>query len=87
MPYDPMHRACAARPTQETTQAMASHSLTAAHALPQDAARAHLIGRLWLPDVGPVLVACHRGQLHDLSRLALTLNNDRPLLFAFFVCE
>jgi fumarylacetoacetate (FAA) hydrolase family protein len=40
--------------------------------LPDDAGQALLIGRLWVPDVGPVLVAHHEGALFDLSRLAAT---------------
>ncbi|WP_038217600.1 fumarylacetoacetate hydrolase family protein [Xenophilus azovorans] len=43
----------------------------AAH-LPQDAARAMLVGRLWQPGVGPVPVAVRGDALHDLSRLAPT---------------
>ncbi len=31
-----------------------------------------LIGRLWLPDLGPVLVGVHAGGLYDLSRIAAT---------------
>ncbi|MDM0075737.1 fumarylacetoacetate hydrolase family protein [Variovorax sp. J2P1-59] len=46
--------------------------LSTAQYLPRDADRATLIGRLWLPDVGPVLVAVHEGGLHDLSRIAPT---------------
>ncbi|MDM0021772.1 fumarylacetoacetate hydrolase family protein [Variovorax saccharolyticus] len=46
--------------------------LTPAQSLPRDAERATLVGRLWLPDVGPVLVAVHEGGLHDLSRVAAT---------------
>ncbi len=42
--------------------------LSPAQSLPRDAERATLVGRLWLPDVGPVLVAVHDGDLHDLSR-------------------
>ncbi|MES2956812.1 MAG: fumarylacetoacetate hydrolase family protein [Pseudomonadota bacterium] len=40
--------------------------------LPDDAAHALLIGRLWQPGIGPTLVACHDGALLDLSRLAPT---------------
>ncbi|MGO4396043.1 fumarylacetoacetate hydrolase family protein [Variovorax sp. M-6] len=46
--------------------------LSPAQSLPRDAERATLVGRLWLPDVGPVLVAVHEGGLHDLSRFAAT---------------
>lgn len=47
-------------------------TLSPAQSLPRDAERATLVGRLWLPDVGPVLVAVHEGGLHDLSRFAAT---------------
>ncbi|HZF83126.1 MAG TPA: fumarylacetoacetate hydrolase family protein, partial [Burkholderiaceae bacterium] len=40
--------------------------------LPQDAERATLVGRLWQPGVGPVLVAVRGDALHDLSALAPT---------------
>lgn len=46
--------------------------LSPAQSLPRDVERATLVGRLWLPDVGPVLVAVHEGGLHDLSRFAAT---------------
>ncbi|MCX7226609.1 MAG: fumarylacetoacetate hydrolase, partial [Burkholderiales bacterium] len=42
------------------------------HTLPSDHTRALLIGRLWLPGTGPVLVTLHDGHLHDVSPLALT---------------
>ena len=47
-------------------------SLDFTHTLPDDAREALLIGRIWQPGVGPVVVACHGGALHDLSRLAAT---------------
>ena len=40
--------------------------------LPHDAGHATLVGRIWQPDVGPTLVAVHRGGLHELSQLAPT---------------
>jgi fumarylacetoacetate (FAA) hydrolase family protein len=43
-----------------------------AAALPADAEHATLIGRLWVPGTGPVLVAVQAGAVHDLSNLALT---------------
>lgn len=46
--------------------------LSPAQSLPRDADRATLVGRVWLPDVGPVLVAVHEGGLHDLTRIAAT---------------
>jgi fumarylacetoacetate (FAA) hydrolase family protein len=47
--------------------------LTKTHCLPEDAERAALIGRVWLPDVaGPAVVAVHGDGLHDLSRMAPT---------------
>lgn len=49
-------------------------SLRTSDALPRDAARATLVGRLWQPDVGPVLVAVQGDYLHDLSRVAPTLS-------------
>ena len=47
-------------------------TLTANAVLPQDHARARLIGRLWQPGVGPVLVAASMSAVHDLSGLAAT---------------
>ena len=48
------------------------NALTPAQSLPQDAERATLVGRVWQPGTGPVLVGVHRGALHDLSALAPT---------------
>ena len=45
---------------------------TAHSALPHDAAQATLIGRLWLPGTGPVLVRVTPEGVYDLSTLALT---------------
>jgi fumarylacetoacetate (FAA) hydrolase family protein len=50
-------------------------TLSSAHSLPRDAARATLVGRLWLPDVGPTPVAARDGGLHDLSRIAPTMSH------------
>ncbi|MDE1949326.1 MAG: fumarylacetoacetate hydrolase, partial [Burkholderiales bacterium] len=46
--------------------------LDLAGTLPEDVDKALLVGRLWQPGVGPVVVAHHAGALHDLSRLAAT---------------
>jgi fumarylacetoacetate (FAA) hydrolase family protein len=51
---------------------MTHTALDFADTLPQDADRALLVGRLWLPGTGPVLVACHAGALWDLSAVAPT---------------
>jgi fumarylacetoacetate (FAA) hydrolase family protein len=58
--------------------------LTPERALPEDASRAHLIGRVWSPQVeGPVLVHVVGDSVHDLSAIAPTcsqlLNLDDPL--------
>jgi fumarylacetoacetate (FAA) hydrolase family protein len=53
-------------------------------ALPDDASRAELVGRAWLPAVeGPALVRVHAGDVYDLSPVAATaselLNMDDPV--------
>jgi fumarylacetoacetate (FAA) hydrolase family protein len=58
--------------------------LSVATSLPQDASRAVLVGRIWLPEVeGPVLVRVDGESLHDLSSVAATctqlLNLDDPV--------
>ena len=40
--------------------------------LPVDSDAALLVGRLWQPGIGPVVVAYRDGALHDLSHLAAT---------------
>ncbi|BEP64102.1 fumarylacetoacetate hydrolase family protein [Variovorax sp. V213] len=50
-------------------------NLSTATSLPRDAERATLVGRIWQPGVGPVLVAVHEGGLHDLSKLAPTMSD------------
>ena len=49
--------------------------LSIASSLPRDAERATLVGRLWQPGVGPVLVAVQGDGLHDLSTLAPTMSD------------
>ena len=45
------------------------------HALPQDAAQALLIGRVWQPGIGPVLVRVTPEGVFDLSALAQTCSD------------
>lgn len=52
-----------------------SLNLSTASSLPRDAERATLVGRLWQPGVGPVLVAVQGDGLHDLSKLAPTMSD------------
>lgn len=49
-------------------------TLDLSRTLPDDAADALLIGRLWQPGVGPTVVACHDGMLLDLSPLGATVS-------------
>jgi len=46
--------------------------LQVAESLPHDARRATLVGRLWVPGVGPTLVTLAGDDLHDLSTVAAT---------------
>jgi fumarylacetoacetate (FAA) hydrolase family protein len=46
--------------------------LQVAESLPQDARRATLVGRLWVPGAGPTLVTLTGDDLHDLSTVAAT---------------
>ena len=48
--------------------------LDLSRSLPDDADRATLVGRMWQPGLGPVLVACTGGELRDLSRVAPTMS-------------
>ena len=50
-------------------------NLSTASSLPRDAERATLVGRLWQPGVGPVLVAVQGDGLHDLSKVAPTMSD------------
>lgn len=50
-------------------------NLSPTSSLPADADRATLVGRLWQPGTGPVLVAVKDGALHDLSQLAPTMSD------------
>ncbi|MCW5650284.1 MAG: fumarylacetoacetate hydrolase family protein [Ramlibacter sp.] len=52
---------------------MQQHLLPAT-ALPEDASRALLVGRLWVQGQGPVLVRATPDGLHDLSHLAPTMS-------------
>ena len=48
------------------------HRLRPETCLPRDHADAVLVGRLWIPAVGPTLVRIRNGQVHDLSTIAAT---------------
>jgi fumarylacetoacetate (FAA) hydrolase family protein len=55
---------------------MKSISLSAAAALPSDAARATLAGRVWRPDVkGPAVVAIRDNQVFDITRAFPTMRD------------
>jgi fumarylacetoacetate (FAA) hydrolase family protein len=49
--------------------------LTTAMCLPLDAASATLVGRVWLNDVGPVLVCIKPDGVYDLSSAAVTMSD------------
>ena len=49
--------------------------LTPLATLPQDHAQALLVGRIWVPGRGPVLVRAGAQHLEDLSGLALTMSD------------
>ncbi len=59
------------------------HWLEIERALPVDAGRAELVGRVWSAELeGPVVVRVHDGEVYDLSPVAATcsqlLNLDDP---------
>src|SRR4051794_22808397 len=50
--------------------------LNAAFALPEDSARAVLIGRVWRSEVeGPAVVACRGGEVFDISHVTPTIRD------------
>jgi fumarylacetoacetate (FAA) hydrolase family protein len=57
----------------ESASVMLNH-LSTANCLPVDAARATLVGRVWLNDVGPVLVCIKPDGIYDLSSAATTMS-------------
>jgi len=44
-------------------------------ALPEDAATATLVGRVWRPDIGPSVVAIHEGAVFDISATCPTMRD------------
>ena len=58
--------------------------LSPSQALPQDAHQALLVGRLWQPGVGPILVQVRPDGIYDLSGVASTCSEllERPDLVA-----
>ena len=54
--------------------------LTPEHCLPQDAARATLVGRVWIEGTGPVLVQVRPDGVYDLGAVAPTMSDllERP---------
>ena len=62
-------------------------SLDVAGSLPQDAARATLIGRLWVPGAGPTLVTLAGSELHDLSAVEPTCSQLLELDDPVFAIE
>ena len=49
--------------------------LTTSNCLPHDAARATLVGRVWLEGTGPLLVKVQPEGVYDLSAIALTMSD------------
>jgi fumarylacetoacetate (FAA) hydrolase family protein len=56
------------------------NQLTSEHCLPQDAARATLVGRVWIEGTGPVLVQVRPDGVYDLGTVAPTMSDllERP---------
>jgi fumarylacetoacetate (FAA) hydrolase family protein len=51
------------------------NQLTTSNCLPQDAARATLVGRVWLEGSGPLLVTVQPEGVYDLSAIAATMSD------------
>ena len=50
------------------------HELLTLACLPDDRERATLVGRVWIPDVGPTLVTLRGDDVHDLSSVVPTMS-------------